>query len=245
MQITDYIPLIDLTRLGDNDTAHDVETLCHAAQTPYGDVAAVCVHPPFVTLAAQILSQTSIKIASVANFPHGTGSLKDTQHCIDQCLSDGADEIDVVLPYHLFLNRERETVTQFLEGCRQQVQKKCLKFILETGSYTSTEQITEAALLAIDCGADFIKTSTGKIPVGATPEAASAMLTAIEQRPNHTVGIKLSGGIRDLHTAALYYQIAKDTMGPKWIQANTFRLGASGLLDTILKALETSPTTDK
>ena len=245
MEITVYIPLIDLTRLGDNDTAHDIATLCHAAQTPYGNVAAVCVHPQYVTLASQQLGQTSINIATVANFPHGTSSLEDTQRCIEQCLSDGADEIDVVLPYELFLNGERQAVTRFLEGCRHQTLTKCLKVILETGSYASTEQITEASLLAIDCGADFIKTSTGKTALGATPEAASAMLTAIQQRPNHTAGIKLSGGIRDLDTAALYYQLAQDTMGHEWIQANTFRLGTSGLLDTILQALLTSPTTDK
>ena len=147
MQITEYIPLIDLTRLGDDDTAHDIETLCHAAQTPYGDVAAVCVHPPFINLAAQLLSQTSIKIATVANFPHGTDSLKDTQQCIEQCLSDGADEIDVVLPYKLLLNGERQAVTHFLESCRHQISGKCLKVILETGTFEgqSTYVMAQAA----------------------------------------------------------------------------------------------------
>ncbi|MBV53926.1 MAG: deoxyribose-phosphate aldolase [Coxiellaceae bacterium] len=245
MHLAEYIPLLDLTRLGENDTQDDIEILCASAQTRYGDVAAVCVHPEWVHVAARELGHTPVKIATVANFPHGTNALKDTQQCIDQCLQHGADEVDLVLPYTLFLSGEIQQVTEFISTCRHQLTNKCLKIILETGAYPSPQDITEAALLAIDCGADFIKTSTGKIALGATPEAASAMLTAIQHRPNHSVGIKLSGGIRDVQAAALYYQLARDKMGPEWIQANTFRLGTSGLLDSILSALPTSQTSDE
>lgn len=225
--------LVDLTNLDDACTDSDIELLCARAHGPHGNVAAVCVWPRFVARAVQQLEGTGIPVATVVNFPGGSDETSDIVALIGRCLADGADEIDVVLPYRSFLAGRIDDVAAILDAVRAAVPTTHhVKVILETGELADPETIRRAARLAIDHGADFIKTSTGKTKVSATPESARVMLDVIADsiRP---VGLKPSGGIRTLDDAEIYLQLADDIMGPTWVSSETFRFGASGLLDAL------------
>jgi deoxyribose-phosphate aldolase len=231
------IPLIDLTRLVENDKDEPIRELCHAAQTTLGPVAAVCIYPNFVRLAKKCLQNTTIKIATVVNFPSGNELLEDCLKEIETALQDGANEIDVVLPYQNYLDNNVDDVREFLQACRGICEKNIiLKVILETGALINANVIADAANLAIICGADFIKTSTGKITAGATLDAAATILDVIKKYPQKTVGLKLSGGIQTMAQAAEYIDLVEKKMGPQWISPRTLRFGASRLLQDILHA---------
>lgn len=230
--------LVDLTNLDDTCTEADIDRLCARARGPHGDVAAVCVWPRFVSQAAQLLSGTGIEVATVVNFPSGDDDTRDVVALIEDCLSNGANEIDVVLPYRKFQAGDLDAVTDTLDAVRAAVPSSVhLKVILETGELASDDLIRRAARLAIEHGADFIKTSTGKTKVSATVESVGVMLEVIADsiRP---VGIKPSGGIRTLDDAERYLQLADDVMGPTWVSSETFRFGASGLLDALEAELD-------
>lgn len=227
------LSLLDLTNLQDDCTEHDVLALCRRAHGPYGSVAAVCVWPRFVSTARDALHGTDVLVATVVNFPHGGTNIEAVLAEIDSCLADGADEIDCVLPYRAFRDGDTESARRLLEAAHDRVRGRAhLKVILETGELVDDRLIVAAARLAIDSGADFIKTSTGKSPISATPEAARLMLEVIAatERP---VGFKPSGGIRSLADARTYLDLADEIMGPTWATPATFRFGASGLLDAV------------
>lgn len=228
------IPLIDLTSLNDNDDALVIDQLCAKAVTAYGKVAAVCVYPHFVKQAKSALRHTDIKIATVANFPSGSQDQAKALAEIAQAVSDGADEVDVVTPYSLYLEQQATDVVDFLTHCKHSCQQASLKVILETGALQQRELIAKASRDAINAGADFIKTSTGKIAIGATLEAAAVMLLAVKEAKGKQVGFKASGGVRSPEQTASYLKLAELIMGPAWITPNTFRFGASGLLDSLL-----------
>ncbi len=235
MEAKELIAYIDLTSLNDDDTPEDIAALCQRAITPLGSVAAVCVYPKFVSQAVAELKGTGIQIATVANFPTGDDRLHYCIQQIQQAIEDGANEIDVVMPYGQFLSGDSETVSQYLRSCHSICHNKAtLKVILETGELIAAEVILAAAELAIASGADFIKTSTGKVSVGATHAAAEAMLTAIKQHPEKNVGLKLSGGVRTVKQVMEYISLIDAEMGKQWITPATFRIGASKLLDDIL-----------
>jgi deoxyribose-phosphate aldolase len=160
---------------------------------------------------------------------------------LGEALKDGADEIDLVLPYRALLRGEPGVARDVVAGVRDMVdQERTLKVILETGMLPSPESITEASRLAVEAGADFLKTSTGKTPVSATPEAAAAMLSAIREA-SRPVGLKVSGGIRTLGDARRYLDLADRAMGAGWAKPQTFRIGASGLYDALVSAIEGRP----
>lgn len=228
------IPLLDLTSLNASDDDAAITQLCEKAQTPLGNVAAVCAYPQFVPLMYQLLGNTSINIVTVANFPTGNDDLKTTLGAIQQGLHDGANEIDIVMPYQAYLAGEHTLVKNFIASCKQACGKNILKVILETGALQKPAIISNASRDAIAAGADFIKTSTGKIAVGATFEAATSILTTIKSA-NKPVGFKASGGIRTTQDAACYLQLAESIMGTPWPTPQTFRLGTSTLLDALLK----------
>lgn len=233
--------LVDLTNLDDACTEADIDRLCTRAHGRHGDVAAVCVWPRFVAQAARRLEGTDIAVATVVNFPAGDDESPDIVALIDSCLHDGADEIDLVLPYRKFLAGRLDDVASVLDAARAAVPSTVhLKVILETGELSDPDAIGRASRLAIEHGADFIKTSTGKTAVSATVESVRIMLDVIADsiRP---VGLKPSGGIRTLDDAAQYLQLADEIMGPTWVSAETFRFGASGLLDALESELDTSP----
>ncbi len=225
------IPLIDLTQLNEGDTPETIEQLCHQAKTHYGPVAAVCIYPQFVEQARFLLAGVPIKVATVANFPTGNQSLLDCIQSIKQSLDEGADEIDVVMPYKSYLEGNAKEVRAFLEACRGTCGLQAiLKVILETGALIKRDIIFDATNLVIRAGADFIKTSTGKLLNGATIEAAEIILEAIQNRANKRVGLKISGGIQTLEQTVPYIQLVKDKMGAAWITPQTLRFGAQPLV---------------
>ncbi len=234
ISIDTLIGLLDLTSLNDDDTPADIHALCSAAQTEYGPVAAVCVMPRFVSLARESLADSSIAVATVVNFPYGDQYLPEVNRAIATALDDGAGEIDAVIPYRHFLRGDVGRAGWFVESCRRVCDgRAALKVILETGELADADRIAAAARLAIDCGADFIKTSTGKAAVNATPKAAAAMLNVIRQM-NPAVGFKAAGGISTMDQAIQYVQLAQEICGPAWVDADHFRLGASSLLPNLL-----------
>lgn len=236
------LSLIDLTSLNDNDTDAVITKLCQKAVTAYGHVAAVCVYPQFVKLAAQLLKETPVKIATVANFPQGNFLLPDVLSVIQKSIQDGAHEIDVVFPYSHYLNGDVDYAKEFIKKCKETCGNNItLKVILETGAFQDMHVLADAARDVLLSGADFLKTSTGKIEKGATPEAADVLLKAIKEyspSPKRTVGFKASGGVRTIEQASQYIQIANDIMCSDWVSPKTFRLGASQLLDAVIAELK-------
>lgn len=227
--VKSLIPLLDLTNLNEQATEADIQLLCKKAQQEI-PVAAVCIYPLFISLAKECLMNTNIAVATVVNFPRGLDSLTDVLADIHLALRAGADEIDVVLNYQA----SPRDIQIFLASCRAACPEPTkLKIILETGALTP-RQIAQFSQFAIDADVDFLKTSTGKIPVGATLEAAEMMLKAIRDSGKKT-GFKASGGIRQVEQAMAYVNLAEDRMGQGWVVPQTFRLGASGLLDEIVR----------
>lgn len=238
------LALVDLTDLGDHCTDEAIDQLCRRAVGPHGSTAAVCVWPRFVTRAVEHLRGSGVRVATVVNFPHGGDDIDATVAETVAALGDGADEIDLVLPYHSFLAGETAIAEAMVAAVRAVVHPPAkLKVILETGSYPDVDRIAAAARLAIAHGADFVKTSTGKTEVSATDDAVRTMLQVIRDS-DRTVGIKPSGGIRTLADANRYLAAADEIMGPGWATAATFRFGASGLLDALEAAIAgTDPVT--
>ena len=238
------IALLDLTELGDHATVDDVTALCTRAIGPHGKVAAVCVWPRHVAHAARQLAATGVRIATVVNFPSGNDDIDAVVELARSAQLDGADEIDLVLPYRAFLAGDHARGAAMIRAVRQAVAAgsgKTLKVILETGELVDPAVIRAAAELAIRHGADFIKTSTGKTPVSATLGATQVMLQVIHDL-DPAVGLKPSGGIRTLADAAAHLAQADTIMGPAWASPATFRFGASGLLTALEAAIDGDTT---
>ncbi|TWB16493.1 deoxyribose-phosphate aldolase [Rhizobium sp. ERR 1071] len=232
------LSLLDLTNLKDDCTPAQIEALCARAQSPYGNTAAICIWPRFVAQARGILgTDHAVKIATVVNFPGGDMEVADVAAEAREAIADGADEIDLVIPYRTFLAGNEQAVTDMVAAVRAECKGPVLlKTILETGEIKDTALIRRASELAIDAGSDFIKTSTGKVAVNATLEAADIMLRAI-RASGRKVGFKPAGGIGSVSDAALYLSLAETIMAPDWAMPSTFRFGASSLLDDILNVL--------
>lgn len=232
------LKLLDLTDLSDGCREDQVETLIQKALTPHGPVAAICIWPQFVSMARTRLKGKGITIATVINFPKGGDDVERAIEDTAEAIDDGADEIDLVMPYRAFMEGDALTARSMIGEVRDEIgDAGRLKVILETGVLLDQNTIRRAADLAIESGADFIKTSTGKTPVSATPEAVSTMLEAI-QAADRSIGLKPSGGIRTLADAMLYLDLVDAAMGPVWASPGTFRFGASGLYDALLDAIE-------
>lgn len=231
---SDLIQWLDLTRLTEGDSAQKVLNFCQQAHTPLGDVAAVCVYSEFVEEVAHYFTDSPIKVASVCNFPEGKNPIMAVTAKIDQAIADGATEIDLVMPYYLLLENQDQQVLDFVNACRQHCQNGVLlKVIIESGELREPSIIERACHIAIKAQADFIKTSTGKTPVGATLEHARTILTCIKDA-NANIGLKVSGGIRTIEDATQYVALAQEIMGEQWLSAQHFRIGASSLLEHIL-----------
>jgi deoxyribose-phosphate aldolase len=225
--------LLDLTSLKPTDTEASIAEFLQKANSPYGHVAAVCIYPQFVRLAAAQFAHSPIKVDTVANFPDGSSSLDDVLIQIGSSLEDGAQEIDVVFPYARYLAGERHYAHTFVESCKAICgDQVTLKVILETGALGDPAIIADAAYDVLAAGADFVKTSSGKISQGATLEAAATMLLVIKHitpQLKHKVGIKVSSGIRNIQQAAQYIALADSIMSRDWVTAATFRIGTSGI----------------
>ncbi|MDR7334107.1 deoxyribose-phosphate aldolase [Roseateles asaccharophilus] len=227
---------LDLTSLNDGDTAADIAALCQRAQTPHGNVAAVCVWPRFVAQARAALPPT-VKVAAVANFPDGALDTQRALADVAEIALAGGDEVDVVLPYRTLLADQSTEVAEFLSEVRFASRPLTLKVIIESGELVAPERIAQATRLALAAGADFVKTSTGKTKTGATPEAAAVMLKEIKASGLPAAGFKASGGVRTVADAAGYIAQAEAALGAEALNPQRLRFGASGLLSDIESVL--------
>ena len=225
---------LDLTSLNDRDTATDIVALCERASGRHGAVAAVCVWPRFAKLARERVSPP-IKVAAVANFPDGATDVRRTEQDVDTIVQAGADEVDVVLPYRALLAGDEAACIAVLRAARRGCEGLTLKVILETGELRTEAAIARAARLALAEGADFLKTSSGKTAVSATPQAAAVMLRVIaaDGAARGRVGFKASGGIRSVADATLYIDAVAQALGAAALTPARFRIGASSLLADI------------
>ena len=238
------IACMDLTTLEGKDTEGRVRSLCAKAVRPapiypeLPSVAAVCVYPTLVPTAKAALRGSGVKVASVATaFPSGLSSLEvklaDTQAALDF----GADEIDMVIDRGAFLSGDFSAVVAEIAAVKAICGPVHLKVILETGELGSYDNIRRASDLALDAGADVIKTSTGKVGTNATLPVALAMCDAIRahaRRTGRRAGLKVAGGVRTTKQALAYLVVVKETLGDDWLDPEYFRIGASALLDDLL-----------
>jgi deoxyribose-phosphate aldolase len=234
---------LDLTNLQDDCDPADIDALCARAQTRHGSTAAVCIWPRFVTRAAKALAHTGIKVATVVNFPTGAEPLDDVLRMTERAVADGADEIDLVVPYRALAEGDNQAIEATVAAARKVCSGKTLKAILETGALGSPDLIRLASEQALQGGADFLKTSTGKLAVSATPEAAEIMLRAIATSGSGA-GFKAAGGIRTIGEAELYLGLCDRIMGQGWAGPKHFRIGASSLLDALLAELKGTENTN-
>ncbi|PKH22579.1 deoxyribose-phosphate aldolase [Enterobacterales bacterium CwR94] len=236
------LKLMDLTTLNDDDTAEKVIALCQQAKSPAGNTAAICIYPRFIPVARKALREQGtpeIKIATVTNFPHGNDDIEIAVAETRAAVAYGADEVDVVFPYRALMAGNTQVGLDLVKACKAVCAEAnvLLKVIIETGELKSEALIRQASEIAIDAGADFIKTSTGKVAVNATPHSAELMLRVIaEKGVQDRVGFKPAGGVRTAEDAALYLQLADEILGADWADARHYRFGASSLLASLLNA---------
>jgi deoxyribose-phosphate aldolase len=231
------LPLLDYTSLGEDDSPERIEAMCASARTAHGVPAAICVYPEHVTTVRRAVQGTPMKVATVVNFPEGRSDPGRVARETRRAIAAGADEIDMVLPYPALGRGKGDRAAEAVKACR----KACgpgiaLKLIIESGELAEPELITEACAIGFAAGVDFLKTSTGKVPVNATPEAAALMLDAIVAAGGRC-GFKAAGGIRTLEDAQEYVDLATSRLGEDWITPAHFRIGASALFEDISKAL--------
>ena len=238
-ELRTILSCIDLTSLEGRDTGERIHELCKKAVS--AGVAAVCVYPSLVASAREVLNDTSIKIASVAGgFPSGQIPLHLRLEEVKYALAEGADEIDMVISRKAVLEKEYSFTREEVAAVKEICGKATLKVILETGELETLENIALASRMAIEGGADFIKTSTGKTSLNATLPHVFVMLDEIRAQYLKTgkkIGIKPSGGITDGATAVKYLRLVQQVLGKEWLKPPLFRIGASRLVDNILKQL--------
>ncbi len=238
------ISMVDLTTLEGADTPGRVSSLCAKAMRPdpldlgVPSVAAVCVYPDLVAHASSELAGSSVAVAAVATaFPSGRASLQMKLLDVHEALAAGADEIDMVIDRGAFLSGRIGQVFDEIVAVKEACGEKHLKVILETGELVTYDHVRRASWIAMLAGADFIKTSTGKVSVSATPPTALVMLEAVRDFAETTgrlVGVKLAGGIRNSKDAIRYLVIVNETAGSIWLRPSLFRFGASSLLNDLL-----------
>ncbi|WP_373433066.1 deoxyribose-phosphate aldolase [Vibrio anguillarum] len=236
------LKLMDLTTLNDDDTDAKVIALCHDAKTAVGNTAAICIYPRFIPIAKKTLREQGtpeIRIATVTNFPHGNDDIEIAVAETKAAVAYGADEVDVVFPYRALIAGNEQVGFDLVKQCKAACGDILLKVIIETGELKEEALIKKASQICIEAGADFIKTSTGKVPVNATPEYARMMLEVIrDMGVAKTVGFKPAGGVRTAQDAVLYLSMADELLGADWADSMHYRFGASSLLTNLLNTLE-------
>lgn len=224
---------LDLTSLNDGDGPAQVEQLCARARRALP--AAVCVWPRLAALARREAPE-AVAVAAVANFPEGGTDIERALRDTGQIVQAGAQEVDMVLPWRALQAGEEATCATLLQAVRRACEGLRLKVILETGELQDPALVRRAGELALQAGADFLKTSTGKTRHGASPEAARVLLellAAHERATGARAGFKASGGVRTVDDAAVYIGLVETILGPGQATPARFRIGASGLLDDI------------
>lgn len=237
------ISLLDLTSLNDSDTEKSTQNLCAAARCAEGQVAAVCVLPAFVPKARLVLEvqgYVGINVATVVNFPAGDDDLVGAYDAVSQAIADGADEVDLVFPWRALMSGDcmvgQEMVQACVRGCADKV---ALKVIIESGQLASPALIRQASEICVEAGAQFIKTSTGKTDIGATPAAVQVMSEVLRDS-GAACGLKVSGGVRTAEEALDYINLVENVLGEGWTTPSTFRLGASSLLGSLQAVIKTT-----
>ncbi|WP_062207270.1 deoxyribose-phosphate aldolase [Aureimonas sp. AU12] len=225
------IAALDLTNLNDDCTPADIDALIARAATPEGAVAAICIWPRFVAQARAGLP-ASIRLATVVNFPAGGEDVDASVAETAQAVADGADEIDLVIAWRR-VAADPGFIERQVRAVKAAAGSATLKTILETGELADPDLILSACEAALGGGTDFLKTSTGKTAVSATPEAGRILLQAIRAHGG-TVGFKPSGGIKSFEDAKLYRDMATEICGEAYPTPERFRLGASGVLTDLL-----------
>ncbi|WP_419238040.1 deoxyribose-phosphate aldolase [Photobacterium leiognathi subsp. mandapamensis] len=236
------LKLMDLTTLNDDDTDAKVIELCKNAKTVVGNTAAVCIYPRFIPVAKKQLREQGtpeVRIATVTNFPHGNDDIEIAVAETKAAVAYGADEVDVVFPYRALMAGNAEVGFELVKQCKAACgDNVLLKVIIETGELKTEALIKQASEISINAGADFIKTSTGKVPVNATPEYAQIMLNVIKDMGvEKTVGFKPAGGVRTAEDAQQYLAMADEILGVEWADSRHYRFGASSLLANLLHTL--------
>ena len=240
---------IDLTSLGATDSRRSIgEFTRKAIELPRhspeaGSVASICFYPVFVETVGLAAGDSKMAITSVSGgFPSSQTYLEVKMLETAMAIENGADEIDIVISIGEMLDGEYDLAGNEIETLRAEIgDDAILKVILESGTLSDPELIHKAATIAMEAGADFIKTSTGKNGIAATPEAAVAMCLAIRQFAEKTgrkVGFKAAGGISTAESAALYYSIVEEILGEEWLTPERFRIGASSLANNLLSEIE-------
>ncbi|MDD2634331.1 MAG: deoxyribose-phosphate aldolase [Bacteroidales bacterium] len=240
---------IDLTSLNATDTTEKITTMTNKVSKfsshfpQYKNVAAICVYPSLVPTVKDHLTTKDVNIAAVgAGFPASQTFISVKAAECELTVHKGANEIDIVISVGAFLEKNYNKVAAEIQIIKESIGNAHLKVILETGELINTNNIHLASIIAMEAGADFIKTSTGKTSVSATPEAVYTMCSAIKdyyEKTGRKVGIKPSGGMSTSEDAIIYYQIVEKVLGNKWLNNKLFRLGASRLANSILTDLNT------
>ncbi len=241
------IRICDLTTLEGSDTPGKVRSLCAKARRPdlldptVPPVAAVCVYPLMVPVAVDALAGSGVHVASVGGaFPSGLGPLESRLEEVAWAVEQGADEIDMVLDRSAFLSGDTKRAFDEIVATKKACGPAHLKVILETGELGTYDAIRRASVLAMEAGADFIKTSTGKIGVNATLPTALCMLEAIRDFHHETgrrIGFKAAGGVKTAKQGWQYPVVAQETVGPEWLDPSLLRIGASSMLNDVLHQL--------
>ena len=239
---------IDLTTLACTDSVESVTRFARRAAEFYIDyphipnVASICVYPPFVETVGLAVDGTPMRITSVSGgFPASQTFLEVKVLETAMAIENGADEIDIVINVGELLEGRLDEMASEIEVLREEASDVVLKVIIESGALKTPELIRKASLLSMMAGTDFVKTSTGKIDVAATPEAAVVMCEAIRdyyEKTGRKVGFKAAGGVRTAEDAALYYTIVEQTLGKEWLTPELFRIGASSVANNLISAIE-------
>ena len=238
------LSMIDLTTLEGKDSEGKVKQLCYKASHLHHkhpglpNVAAICVYPTMVPIAKKALEGTGINVASVATaFPSGMADINAKLDEVKSVVDAGADEVDMVISRGRFLNGDYDYVSDEISQVKDACGKAHLKVILETGELVTLDNVRLASDIAMEAGADFIKTSTGKVSPAATPPVVLTMLEAIRDfqiKTGKKIGMKPAGGIGTAKQAIQYLVMIKETLGDDWLSPNLFRFGASSLANDIL-----------
>ena len=246
------ISMVDLTTLEGKDTPGKVKQLCYKAMHPHDSikdvptVAAVCVYPAYVGTAKKALRGSDVKVASVATaFPSGQSNLEVKLNDVKFAVDQGADEIDMVISRGQFLAGNYQYVFDEIASVKEACGEAHLKVILETGELDTLDNIRKASEIAMHAGANFIKTSTGKIQPAATMQVTYVMLDAIKDfyiKTGKMIGMKPAGGISTAKIALQYLVMLNEVLGEKWMNKNYFRFGASSLVNDLLMQLVKTET---
>jgi deoxyribose-phosphate aldolase len=245
--LMNILNVIDLTSLNTTDYKSNIIRLTGTVNSFQGrfsnipNIAAICVYPNFVPVVKEKLTAKNVKIAAVAGSFPTSQTFRSIKIAECKAAADaGADEIDIVIPIGAFLGKDYAYVAEEIQEIKEALGDRLLKVIVESGLLGDTEQIFRASMIAMDAGADFIKTSTGKVNVSATPEAAFVMCKAISDFYAETgimVGFKAAGGISTAAEALLYHHIVAECLGADWLNNKYFRIGASRLANNILSEI--------